>query len=1165
MSSRWLVRAFNRGVALGALVLVALAVLPAAGCWVSVDEARAAASPNFYSGFEPGDPQPTWVDAPETGPHGGPMISGVTGSSDGIGAYPSDGQVSNEFDGPNGFELSGTQVGAGRTYASYKVFSVHIPVTSATELKYYIFPVNVPWLSAPGGAETFPSSYASIDLHFTDGTYLSHLGAEDQYSVKMDPADMGTSATLYPGMWNQVVSRIGAVAAGKTVDRIIVAYDNPNGPGAFSPPQPFDDWFDDIGITGAPAASELDPVQYSNGPPTSYVLTTRGWDSPGDKTRGAAVPFASTVPFGFNFWAPQFSGSGYYQDQWQGFIESHELSYHYGSGFNSFSLMPSPGPIGQAVSSVPYSHADEVAQGQYYGVTLSDGMKAEVTPTDHAAMFRFTFPSDQATVSFGGFNLTVVNAADGFVSGETGTSLGNLFVYGQFDAPITASSGGAVQFDTSADSVVTLRIATSFISLAQAAHNLALEIPPGDTFASVENAAAALWSKILDTVTVQGANNDQKETLYSNIYRAYMYPNQLSENAGSAKHPDWVYWSPFTSGVHQGQVFYNTLFYASYNSQFPLYTLLTPTEDGRVLNGFVQQYKDGGWVGSLTMPGYSGDQIGTEQDALFGDAYLKGVTNFDVQAAYDAGLKDETVPNGPGGLSASLLSDWMFRGYVAADDAAYSVDAPIQVGISDFGLANFARALYERSAPSDPRREEYLAEYEYFLSLSLNYPNQYDPAVGFFQAKTASGQWVYTPQQFDPRNEGPPYLETDAYEESINTAWDGQGLANLFGGRAQLATKLDQLFDTPRTQTGSAEGGEQIEDEALQFGQWGMSDQPGMQLPYFYDDAGEPYKLQAIMRAAMQRLYVGGEIGEGFPGDEDFGSLSSWQPWGDMGLYPLMVGSPYYVIGSPVFKEMTIRPDNGKKIVINAPNNSSTNVYVQSLTLNGKPYNKTYISQSQLDQGAVLDFNMGPRPSKWGTAPQDAPPSVTVGNARPVPVHELSGTWNASQGSDTGALFDKDVTTQDTFDSETPWIEDKLAGARQRVTFYTLTSGAATGGDPSSWVLFGSNDGRHWTTIDTQAAQTFPWREQTRPFKVAHPGTYLYYRLQVTGTTGGLPTTLSEVGFLAGGITSLDGEGRGPSSVEGTAATAASPLTARFARTSRDASKARKRSAKRTR
>jgi putative alpha-1,2-mannosidase len=415
--------------------------------------------------------------------------------------------------------------------------------------------------------------------------------------------------------------------------------------------------------------------------------------------------------------------------------------------------------------------------------------------------------------------------------------------------------------------------------------------------------------------------------------------------------------------------------------------------------------------------------------------------------------------------------------------------------INDFGIANMASALAAKTG-----EKRYAEEAEYFRSRAQNYVNMFDPSVGFFQGKDSKGDWRLTPDQYDPRVWGYDYTETDGWNMAFHVPQDGQGLADLYGGREQLAKKLDAFFATPETATfpGSYGGTihEMLEARDVRMGQWGFSNQPSHHIPYMYDYAGQPSKTQALVREALSRLYLGSEIGQGYPGDEDNGEMSGWYIFSALGFYPLQMGSPNYAIGSPLFTKATVHLENGRKIVINAPHNSASNVYVQSLKVNGKAYHSASLPHSLLAGGATLDFAMGPHPSSWGS--DNPPPSIKSAG----PMRDLTGPGVASES----ALVDDTSATRATLTGDFTYTFDS---AGEKATFYTLTSSNTTGTDPSSWTLKGSPDGVTWTTLDRRHDQTFDWRLQTRPFKIAKPGRYKYYSL--TGVTG---TSLAEIELL---------------------------------------------------
>jgi predicted alpha-1,2-mannosidase len=533
-----------------------------------------------------------------------------------------------------------------------------------------------------------------------------------------------------------------------------------------------------------------------------------------------------------------------------------------------------------------------------------------------------------------------------------------------------------------------------------------------------------------------------------------------------------------------------------------------------MIQGFAQQFLDGGWIARWSSPGYADLMTGTSSDVAFADAYVKGVTGFDAEAVYDAALRNATVRPPSAAVGRKGLETSIFLGYTPTQTDAGTSWAMAGY-LNDFGIANLAQALSENL--NNPRRQEFLENAIYFRNRAQNYVHMFDPAIQFFQGRTAAGAFERTPGNYDPRNWGFGYTETNGWNTAFDPAYDGLGLANLYGGRAQLAAKLDTFFATP--ETGTFVGGyggvihEMIEARDVRMGQLGLSNQVSYHIPYMYNHAGQPAKTQAKVRDALGRLFVGSGIGQGYLGDEDNGAMSSWYVFGALGFYPLHVGSNSYVIGSPLFTRATVHLENGRNLVINAPNNSARNVYVQGLRVNGQAQTSTHVSHAVLAAGATLDFDMGPAPSAWGTAPGDAPPSLTTGTAPPRPLADTAsgGRIMTSDGSATAPLFDNTSATRTTFRAANPSVVYQYASGTRRVTFYTLTSGTTTP-DPTGWTLSGSSDGTTWTTLDQRTAQTFRWRQQTRAFQVATPGDHAIYRLAFTGAAG---ISLSEIELLA--------------------------------------------------
>jgi len=923
---------------------------------------------------------------------------------------------------------------------------------------------------------------------------------------------------------------------------------------------------------GTATATPVTPPDGGAGTPfvkqalADYVNTMRGANSSGDFTRGNTFP-AIAVPFGFNFWTPVN------RDDNNWFYQFHTSTGETSDGspittIQSFATVHEPSPwIGnrQSLSIMPiadvnatdtwnraqtYSRATQVAHAHYYSVTFDNGIKTEITPTDHAAYFRFTMPASMATAtvlldrfaSEGSGSLSV-DTANGTVSGTVDNNGDKnaplMYFHAKFDAPIVASKNidtGSlttwVQFATpGSGKTAGMKIATSFISIDQAKDNLAQEIADKG-FDDIRLLAAAAWDDKLNTVQVEGtaadaktpeavkAFEDRKVTLYSNMYRAFLYPNSAWENVrdpatGKGKGTA-TYMSPYISGTpkRQGKIWVNNGFWDTYRTTWPLYSLLVPTQAGEMLDGFVNAYKDGGWVPRWSGPDYRDSMVATSSDVIFADAYLKGVRNFDVDAAYASMLRNASVYSSDNARGRKNMDKSIFYGYVPSDTMSReSVAWSLEANLNDFGVAQMAKAL---NKPDD---------YAYFIDRALNYARLFsDQGTGawagkWFREKGSSGKW--TDDGNTPDDWGYGSTEGNAWSYQFLAPQDGQGLANLHGGRAQLKASLDTFFSAP---TYLSPGSywtvihEIKEAHAVsvlaKVGQYQHSNQPVHHSIYMYNYAGAPAEGQKHLRDAMDKLYTPGLDGKGVPdgsgyiGDEDNGEQSAWYVFSAMGFYPVSMGRPEYAIGAPYFAKMAVNLQNGKRIVINAPDVSETNRYVQGLRLNGQPITRSYLLHTEIADGATLDFAMGAQPSSWGTGDNDVPGSITQGNAKPAPLQSLLPTGTYTVSSSTPAqlsnVYDRDSDTAWQSASAAAWIEaDAATNQPARVLrIYTLTSGAqGADQDPKSWKLKASKDGVTWVTLDERTNESFQWRQQTRPFALkANTEPYSRYRLEIDNT-----------------------------------------------------------------
>lgn len=1004
-------------------------------------------------------------------------------------------------------------------------------ITPDSVLRYMIFPVDDP-LSL-----TDPATATALDVVFDDGSRASLLGARDDTGAPLTA--QGQSRGLYPNQWNAVEVPLGAIARHKHVAAIEVQAGQPGG-------KAYHVYFDDISIDGA------ENVQGAT--PADLVDTRRGTNANGRYSRGNNFP-AVALPHGFNFWTPVTRGDSNWLYQYQerndaqnrprlqAISLSHEPSPWMGDR-QTFQIMPVPGGAPPAadrvVRSASFDHAHEQALPYRYTVDLDNGIVADVAPTDHAAIMRFSYPGDEGQIAFDNINdrgrIVIAKdglSADGYTDVASALSTGatRMFVHLVFDRPARAQGRMSGQkrddvqawaaFDTSGGRPVTVRIATSLIGIDQAKHNMALELPEGRTFEAVAQAAKAAWNDKLARVAIPGAAIAEQRTLYGNLYRLYLYPNAAYENAGSVQAPSFVHASPFAvpvgpdsethtgARIASGTLYVNNGFWDTYRTAWPAYTLLSADEAGALIDGFVQQYREGGWIARWSSPGYADLMTGTSADVAFADAWGKGVRDFDSTAFYRAALKDATVVPDDPGVGRKGLARSIFRGYTDTDtDEALSWSNAST--LNDFAIGVMAEDLAHEAPAGSPQRADFEAEAWYLKNRALNYANLFDREVGFFVGRRPDGAWRAGKDTFDPLAWGGDYTETNAWTMAFDPVQDPQGLINLHGGRAGLARKLDTYFATPGVYHVGAYGGvihEMREMHDIRMGQYSHSNQPAHHILYIYDVAGQPWKAQDKIRDAMNRLYRGTAIGQGYPGDEDNGEMSAWWIFTAAGFYPLRMGTPTYAIGVPRFETMQLTFGNGRRLTIEAPGVSDRNRYIQSVTLNGKTLTRWWFSQADIATGGTLHFTMGAHPSAWGTGADAALPSLTQGDAQPEPAMDLTGQGKARTEGPV-ALFDDDAMTS-----------AAVPGDGLKVTFpaglaalaYTVTSGNDPNAIASAWTLAASDDGVNWTVIDRRSGQHFAWKRQTRPFLIADPRPHRLYRWQPEGAH---PTTIGEFELL---------------------------------------------------
>jgi len=1058
--------------------------------------------------------------------------------------------------GSKALQVSGAQTD-GDSYAYNVLFdNVNTQITEEdTYLSYVIFPS----MSGSNYDYNYTQMYMAIDLKFTDGTYLSDLDVLDQNENRLDPVSQGESRTLTSQQWNRIYAKIPSKAIGKTVDQVLAAFkkDTKEAEGSVN----FRTYFDDIEIY-TKADSTYEHL-------SDYVSILRGTnDSPGF-SRGLTAP-AVTMPHGFNFWVPVTNHNDnniydYEDDAIRYFTISHEPSYWIGDrGTWQFMVNTSLGAESTGFSSgsikSAFSHDNEVAKANYYSVEFdkdsgdAKGSRIEITPTIHGSVVRAAFDSGVANRNLifdciragGGITFSEDKQSFTAYSDHTGNGSKRMYVYGEFSqTPVSTKVSGGQGIARFADDVeaVELKLATSYISEEQAKKNLELEME-GKDFDTVAAEAQQVWDDKLSVITeVEGATEEQLITLYSNLYRLFMYPNTMSENMGSNESPDWYYKSPYRnddSAPVSGEIYINNGFWDTYRTAWSAYALLTPETDTKLLNGLVQHYNDQSWIPRWIAPGGTNSMVGTSSDVVFADAAVKGI-DFDLENAYASALRNAaTVSDNLTGGGRKNLETSIFKGYTAGGDENFSWS--LEGYINDFGISQMAKYLKENT--NDPEQKaEYESDYLYYVNRAKNYTLLFDDAGDsvsekWLRGKNSNGTWNdanNTDDIFDPVRWAGNFTETNGYNMAASVPQDGQGIANLYGGRDALAEKLDTIMttDTPFSGYGAENGvggiHEQKESREVKMGQYGHNNQPSHHILYMYNYAGQPWKTQEYVRDVLDRCYTGASFGQGYIGDEDNGEMSAWYIFSALGFYPTTVGSDEYTIGSPLFDSATVNMENGKTITIHANNNSKENVYVQSMTLNGESYTKNYLKHENLKDGAAIVFNMGSEPNTaWGSDTDALPSSLTAEDETPSAIADLSDNAAVRENkteistvgvsakevwgniSSVSSLIDDTSATEAALDPNTTiTFADPLG---QKVKAVTLTSGKTVGTAPSGVKIYGAKNGdSEWETLADYEDVTFTWKQYTRPFAIDQNKVdeYNFYKVELTGGSA-----LAEIEFL---------------------------------------------------
>jgi predicted alpha-1,2-mannosidase len=719
-----------------------------------------------------------------------------------------------------------------------------------------------------------------------------------------------------------------------------------------------------------------------------------GTDSKVSLSNGNTYP-AIAVPWGMNFWTPQTGTMGngwqyqYSADKIRGFKQTHQPS-PWMNDYGQFSIMPVTGKLKfrQDDRASWFSHKAEVAKPYYYSVYLADAdVTTEITPTERAAQFRFTFPkSDSSFIVVDAFDrgsfVRIIPHENKIIGYSTRYSRGkltnfkNYFViqldksfnvsYAWHDSTLvrdsmetTANHAGAIiGFKTSKGEKVNLKVASSFISFQQAELNLKRELS-NDDFDATQRKAKAAWNKQLSKLLVEGGTVDQTKTFYSCLYRTLQFPQKLYE---IDVHNQVVHYSPYTGQILPGKMFGGTGFWDTFRALYPFLNLMYPSINKEMQEGLINDYKEGGWLPEWSSPGYADIMIGNNSASVVADAYIKGLRGYDINTLYEALLHGANNEGPITAVGRKGVEYYNRLGYVPYDVKINENAArTLEYAYDDFTIYQLAKAL---------KRPQ--SEIDLYAKRSMNYKNLFDPQTKLMRGKNADGTFQ---SPFNPAKWGDAFTEGNSWHYSWSVFHDIEGLKNLMGGNKMFVTMLDSVFSMPPVYDESYYGGvihEIREMQIANMGQYAHGNQPIQHMTYLYNYAGQPWKTQYWIRETMNRMYK--PTPDGYCGDEDNGQTSAWYVFSAMGFYPVCPGVDQYVLGAPLFKKTTLTFENGKQLVINATTNSDNNRYVLSLQLNGKVHPKNWINHFDLLKGGVLNFQMSPVPNKLRGISSDAYP-----------------------------------------------------------------------------------------------------------------------------------------------------------------------------------------------
>jgi predicted alpha-1,2-mannosidase len=718
--------------------------------------------------------------------------------------------------------------------------------------------------------------------------------------------------------------------------------------------------------------------------PVEYVNPLIGTDSKVSLSNGNTYPVIGT-PWGMNFWTPQTNKMGngwqyqYSADKINGFKQTHQPS-PWMNDYGQFAIMPVTGKLKfkQDDRASWFSHKAEIAKPYYYQVYLADAdVTAEVTTTQRAAQFRFTYPaSDSSFIVLDAFDkgsyIKILPEQNRIIGYSTRYRRGKLINFKnyfiiQFDRPFTMSytwhdstlvkdslelsadhTGAIVGFRTSKGKKVNIKVASSFVSFEQAEQNLVSELQQ-DSFETTMAKSKAAWNDVLGKIKVEGGTEEQFRTFYSCLYRMVQFPQRLYEIDATGSP---IHYSPYDGKIYRGYMFGGTGFWDTFRALYPFLNFMYPSINKEMQEGLANAYKEGGWLPEWSSPGYADIMIGNNSASVVSDAYVKGLRGYNIDSLYAALIKGANNEGPIDAVARKGAPYYINLGYVPYDvKINESAARTLEYAYDDFCIYQLAKKL-KRPA----------SEIDLYASRSQNYRKLFDKETKLMRGKNADGSFQ---SPFNPFKWGDAFTEGNSWHYTWSVFHDVAGLKELMGGDKIFISMLDSVFTMPPIYDESYYGGvihEIREMQITNMGQYAHGNQPIQHMIYLYNYTSKPWKAQYWLREVMNKLYK--PTPDGYCGDEDNGQTSAWYVFSAMGFYPVCPATNQYVLGTPLFKKITLQLENGNKFVINASNNSASNKYLQSVSMNGKAWNNNWVDHFDIMKGGRLDIKMSDVPNK---------------------------------------------------------------------------------------------------------------------------------------------------------------------------------------------------------